>query len=127
PTPEPPRSPATGTTIASANSDFDPATTASPAAFSSATSSRPCRDIQTLCQVSITTAKARMPALKTSWPLPLNNCDRPVVNSATIQAPSTPTATPPEIHAVRPATPTATPMTIQMIGPASTTYHKAKQ
>ena len=84
--------------MASAASDFDPATTASPAARSSAASSRPCRDIHTLCQVSISTAKPRMPALNTSWPLPPNSSDNPPVNSATTQAPSTPAATPPAIH-----------------------------
>ena len=39
-----------------------------------------------------------MPALKNSWPLPPNSSDRPPVNSATTQAPSTPAATPPAIH-----------------------------
>jgi hypothetical protein len=38
---------------ASAVSDFEPAATASPAARNSAAISRPCRAIQTLCQVSI--------------------------------------------------------------------------
>ncbi len=40
-----------------------------------------------------------MLALNTSWPLPPNSSDRPLVNSATTQAPSTPATTPPAIHA----------------------------
>ncbi len=75
------------TTAASAASDFDPSTTASPAARISAASSRPCRAIHTLCHPSISTAKPRILALNNSWPLPWNSCDMPPVNSATTHAP----------------------------------------
>ena len=107
--------------MASAKSDFLPATTASPAARNSATSSRPCRAIHTLCQVSIKTAKARMPALNTSWPLPPKRSDKADVNTATRQAPSTPARTPTDIHVVRPRTPAVTAMTMPTIKPASKT------
>src|ERR1700675_3134143 len=110
--------------MASAKSDFDPATTASPAARNSSTSSRPCRDIHTLCQVSISTAKPRMPALNISWPLPPKSSDNSPVNTATMHAPKTPAATPPAIHDVRPATPAVTAMTMPTTRPASKTSRK---
>src|SRR5271170_8089708 len=110
--------------MASARSDFDPATTASPAARISAASSRPCRDIHTLCHVSISTAKPRMPALNTSWPLPPNSSDNPPVNSATKHAPNTPAATPPATQKPRPATPAVTAITMPTIRPASKTSRK---
>src|SRR6202030_1725850 len=123
-TSEPSRSTATATTAPSAASDFEPATTASPAARNSAAISRPWRAIQTLCQVSINTAKPRMEALKISWPLPPNSSDRPPVNTATTQAPSTPAVTPPRIQAPRPGTPAVTAMTMPTISPASKTSRK---
>ncbi len=110
--------------MASARSDFDPAATASPAARNSATSSRPCRDIHTLCQVSIKTAKPRMLALKISWPLPPKSSDKPLVNTATRHAPKTPAATPPTIHIVRPGTVEVTAMTMPTTRPASKTSRK---
>src|SRR5580704_5426335 len=108
----------------SAASDFEPAATASPAARNSAAISRPCRAIQTLCQVSMMTAKPRMEALKISWPLPPNSSDKPPVNSATRQAPSTPATTPPDTQSVRPRTPAVTAMTMPTIKPASKTSRK---
>src|SRR5579863_6764042 len=87
----------------------------------SAASSRPCRDIQTLCQPSISTAKPRMAALNSSCPLPPNSCDKAPANSATMQAPSTPATTPPAIQRPRPATPDVTAMTMPTISPASKT------
>src|SRR5580692_6364646 len=110
--------------MASAKSDFDPAATASPAARNSATSSRPWRDIHTLCQVSIRTAKPRMLALNISWPLPPKSSDNPLVNNATRQAPKTPAATPPAIHFVRPGTAEVTAMTMPTTRPASKTSRK---
>src|ERR1700692_2085482 len=123
-TSEPSRSTAIATTTPSAASDFEPSTTASPAARNSAAISRPCRAIQTLCQVSINTAKPRMEGLKISWPLPPNNSDKPPVNIATTQAPSTPAATPPKIHNPRPGPPAVTAMTMPTIRPASKTSRK---
>src|SRR5277367_2280981 len=123
-TSEPSRSTAIVTTRASAASDFDPSTTAAPAARISAASSRPCRAIHTLCQPSISTANPRMHALNSSWPLPWNSCDNPLVKTATMQAPSTPALTPPTIQRMRPATPVVTANTMPMIKPASNTSRK---
>ena len=64
--------------------------TASPAARISPAISRPCRAIQTLCQVSITTARPRIAALNSSWPDAGERLREAPANSATTQAPSTP-------------------------------------
>ena len=88
-------------TMASPASVFDPATTASPAARISAASARPWRAIQTLCQVSMTTATPRIAALNSSWPVPAKVADSAPANTATREAPSTPPSTLPPIHEPR--------------------------
>src|SRR3954451_23368804 len=108
----------------SAASDFEPCATASPAARISPAISRPCRAIQTLCQVSITTASPRIAALNSSWAAPSNASDSFPVNSATTQAPSTPPSTPALIHQPRPVTARVTASTMPMMRPASNTSRK---
>src|SRR5882757_8381143 len=120
----PSRSTATPTTTASANSDFEPSTTARPAARNSPASSLPCRAIQTLCKVSITTAMTRIAALNSSCPMPANRFDKAPAKTATRQAAKTPTTTPPPIHWLRCRTVRVTASTMPMIRPASKTSRK---
>ena len=67
-TSEPSRSTASPTTIASAVSGLAPSLTAWPTVCISTAISRPCRAIQALCHISMTTATPRMLALNNSWP-----------------------------------------------------------
>src|SRR5258708_6970048 len=120
----PSRSTATPTTTASASNDFEPSTTARPAARNSPASSRPCRAIQTLCQVSVTTATQRITALNSPCPIPANKFDNALANIATPHAANTPASTPPPIHRLRCATERVTASTMPMIRPASKTSRK---
>src|SRR5437868_1462805 len=110
--------------MASASSDFDPSTTALPASRNSPASSAPWRAIQTLCQVSITTATIRIAALNSSCPMPANRFDKAPAKIATTQASRTPAATPPPIHRLRCGTVRVTASTMPTIRPASKTSRK---
>src|SRR6516162_1918508 len=112
------------TTTASANSGLLPSATAWPIARISTAISRPWRAIQTLCQVSITTATPRMAALNSSWPMPSNSCDNAPANAATRHAAATPASTPPPIQRKRCATEPVTASTMPTIRPASNTSRK---
>src|SRR6202043_563380 len=77
--------------------------------------------IQTLCQVSMTTATPRIAALNSSCPMPANNCDNAPANAATTQAASVPASTPPPIQRLRCGTEPVTASTMPTINPASKT------
>ena len=89
-TSEPSRITATAQTTPSAKIDCEPDRTASPTRLTSAASSRPWLAIQTLCQVSITTAMRRIVALKISWPTPARASPIAPAKAATSDAPTTP-------------------------------------
>src|ERR1700730_1839035 len=123
-TSKPSRSTAIATTTPRPASDFVPAFTAWPAARICTASSRPCRAIHTLCEVSIATATRRIAALNNSWPKPSTAAESEAATSASRHAPSTPAAAPPPIHQPRPAMPAVTAMTMPTISPASKTSRK---
>src|SRR6185437_5333354 len=123
-TSEPSRSTARPTTIASAVSGRAPSLTAVPICFISAAISRPCRAIQALCHMSITTAMPSTQALNSSWPEPSNAFEIAPAKRATIAAPTTPATTPNVTQRPRPATPRVAAMTMPTIRPASMTSRK---
>src|SRR6266852_6219882 len=120
----PSRKTATPTTTANANSDLVPSATACPTARISPAISLPCRAIQTLCQVNIITATAKIAALNSSCPIPANSWDNAPANAATTQAASAPASTPPTIQRLRCGTEPVTASTMPMINPASKTSRK---
>src|SRR5260221_4562180 len=120
----PTRKTATPTTTANANNDLVPSATACPTARISPATSLPCRAIQTLCQVNIITAMARIAALNSSCPMPANSCDSAPANAPTTQAASTPASTPPPIQRLRCGTEPVTASTMPTINPASKTSRK---
>src|SRR3981189_657702 len=117
----PSRRTATPTTTANANSDLVPSATACPTARISPAISLPCRAIQTLCHVSISTATLRMAALNSSCPIPANSCDSAPANAATTQAAAVPATTPPTIQRLRCGTEPVTASTMPIMKPASKT------
>ena len=65
---------------------------------------RPWCDIQATCQPNMSTAKIRIKAVKTSWPVPWKAFDKAAANTATRLAPAIPAAIPPAIQRARPTT-----------------------
>ena len=88
------------------------------------TGTRPWRDIQTLCQPSMATAVSRMPALKTSWPMPESAPAITSAKPATTQAPATPAAMPPATHIARRGTARVAAQAMPMMSEASRTSRK---
>src|SRR5215467_10356047 len=82
---------------------------------------RPWLAIHTLCQVSIPTARNRMPALKSSCPDPSKRAAICPAKLATRQAPKTPAATPYLTQRPRHGTPLVAARTMPTINPASIT------
>ena len=110
--------------MASAVSGLAPSLTAVPICRISAAISRPCRAIQALCHISMTTAMPSTLALNSSWPAPSKACEIAPANIATIAAPSTPAPMPIATQRPRPATPRVAAITMPTIRPASMTSRK---
>ena len=76
--------------MASAVSGLAPSLTAVPTVRISSAISRPCRAIQALCHISMTTAMPSTLALNSSWPAPSKACEMAPANMATTAAPTMP-------------------------------------
>src|SRR6185312_6179442 len=86
--------------------------------------SRPWLAIQTLCQVSMPTARMRTQALSSSWPEPANNAPISLAKAATMQAPASPATTPKATQTPLPGTPLVAASTMPTMSPASMTSRK---
>src|SRR6185312_6421038 len=110
--------------MASAVSGLAPSLTAVPILRISAAISRPCRAIQALCHISMTTAIASTAALNSSWPEPWKASEITPAKAATMAAPARPPPMPMAIQRPRPPTPCVAASTMPTMRPASSTSRK---
>src|SRR5215469_6388185 len=77
-----------------------------------------------LCQPSMPTARARITAFNSSWPMPAAAAAISAANRATMPAPTTPPARPTDIHKPRRGAPVLAASTMPTISAASNTSRK---